>query len=387
MREEGYEPRKAIVRSSAWSLYEQCPAQFFWRYRWGLVPRTLREVGFASKPDSPLVFGTYFHWAQAASLMELEGQDKRAYLEEKYQHSLEERSGYAEMLQVPVDADTLRIDREAFDFATMLQDVAWSIKPLDTDRYEVLSVEAKIKIRLKEFRGQTIIQPDALLRDRATGHVWIWDTKTTSYKPSVRMSVAPFDRQVQLYRAIIEAIAIRNTPTIKGLKDTLGIRPDKNEKPKGFIHHIVQKPNIRVRKADIKQVGAESAFSIFSGRCIEWMKGEGEFADKGELRRGDPGSDPVTVSHLAFGGLNSRQSNGLSRRLDNFTRACHCGPSPEFFWPTEEGIVSRYGYYSDYAPLYALWNEPLKSIPVINKKFAVLWREDREDDPAAAYSD
>lgn len=387
MRDEGYEPRRALVRSSAWSLYEQCPAQFFWRYRWGLVPRTLREVGFATKPDSPLVFGTYFHWAQAASLMELSGDDKRNYLEEKYDRYIQERSFIAETLEISVDADTLKIDREAFDFATMLQDVSWSVAPLDTDRYEVLGVETKIKVSLKEFKGRIMIQPDAVLRDRATGAVWIWDTKTTSNKPSIRMAVAPFDRQVQLYRAVLQALATKDNTTSKKAKEALGFDPGKQEVPKGFIHHIVQKPNIRVRKTDIQKVGSESAFDIFRERCVDWLRGVGEFADKGEIRRSEPGRNPVTVSHLTFGNLNSRQSNGMGRRLDQFSRACHCGPSPEFYWPTEEGIVSRYGFYSDYAPLYAMWNEPLKWAPIINKHFAVLWREDREDDPAATFTE
>lgn len=118
--------------------------------------------------------------------------------------------------------------------------------PVDPRRFKVLDVEKEITTRfdlppaLEPYReclgwpkGGVVLRGvlDTVLEEVETGHLWIDDHKTTSDLPTQLMASMEYDIQVMVYRLL-----------------ALAAYPER--RIVGFIHNVVQKPDITLCRLD-----------------------------------------------------------------------------------------------------------------------------------------
>ena len=242
----------------------------------------------------------------------------------------------------------------------------------------------KRAVWMTSYKGKPIrnvAQYDLLLYSAPTNAIWGFDLKTTSDAPSLRLSSCPFEFQTQHY--------------VKGLIENLDwikshFKLPSNTKVGGFYHLAIQKPSIRfglkdrdytstprtitkgARKGEVeidKEYVGEPKLANFTKRCIEWMRGEGEYLDKADERL----REPVINASITPLSVFREVEDEYYERLDRLSAMATREARPDNFPRTEAGI-SSYGKLSPWSPFYTL---PVSEWPaMIGQKNLVIKRRD-----------
>lgn len=149
----------------------------------------------------------------------------------------------------------------------------WNKYPLDTEKWEVLSTEQQVLLKLQGVGRPISTKPDLIVRNKKNGEVWAWDYKTTSSKDLILETQAYcFDVQPYLLRFGLAVLypeekitgithCLARKPTIKycpKTKDKEGpssyiSRVEKwiDDEEKGQPHSVFLRSNIRFPKKPI----------------------------------------------------------------------------------------------------------------------------------------
>jgi len=229
-----------------------------------------------------------------------------------------------------------------------------------------------------------VIQPDILLFSKATDTIWGFDFKSTSVSPTKRLSCCPFEFQAQHNLAGLAA----NLPW---LIEHFELSP--NTRVGGFYHLALQKPAIFFGPGDrdstiehktisrgprkgqvdiVKHYTGEPVHANFINRCIDWMQGTGDYLDKADLRRVEPVINASIIRYEDF-----LYSEYMQRYWELANAACR-EHIPANYPRTEQGILSKYGTLTTYAPFY---HAPIHEWPeLIEQKGLQLKRRDDDLD-------
>jgi len=299
------------VRSSSVRQFRRCKRAFMFHDRLGLIPR--------GAYSSALFIGRVFH----------------ALLEAFYQGGAV--ANFGTMTARRIDGALNRIKKDA-DPSGLLPDGRAFIEVAEEVRkdaqlacamavelayripreqllnaHDIVSVEQVYSVRIPGISAPLVVQPDLVLRHRATGALWIPDHKTTSHSPSMRAMSLPFEFQPRYYKYVVWA-----WHQARGEPVTIG----------GCLHNIIRKPTIHVNKR------RGEVFEQYIQRVHEW------YDEKNRLNPTDP---PISISSVPHVGpiltedllatihqvaLASRARLDLARFTDNdqacldWNRAC-----------------------------------------------------------------
>lgn len=358
LKEQGLVPRRGIIRSSSATDYRNCPLYFLLRHRFGIRPSSSSEA-------TALRMGSYTHWCFEAQLLGLTGEDKTKFVQNELIHSLELKGALRE--------STVEETTEELNTARAWQEIAWSIAPIDLDRYRVIFTEKLIGGTVPFFSSEIRGRLDALLLDTHKNELWILDWKTTSYVPWLYIQTAPMQLQPDLYRILIRACLEANLFRDLAIPDSATVA--------GVMHYVMQKPTIRISKKTAKSQGEVAALSEYRNRCEEWYRGTGEFSHLSE-ERGQK-SQPINLSRLRYS--SPEVPARVMNRLKDIDKACGYLPVPRFYPMNESTLLPRYAKsesdLNPYYPFYACAStRDMAKWPRIirEQSFEIHYREDDE---------
>ncbi len=172
-----WEPVQPDIRQSMMGDYFRCARLFLFRHRFRMV-----SGGYKAAP----FIGTLFHDAHAARYMglddvaiELRVTQEVSDYQDKLHDWLEEHSGDPVMAARKIDA----LEKDAA-LARVMSQIHWETYPLDPDRWNVVSVERELTIKLDGIPQPIGGRLDALLyHKKDLKGLVIVDHKTTSSSP------------------------------------------------------------------------------------------------------------------------------------------------------------------------------------------------------------
>jgi hypothetical protein len=318
--------------------------------------------------------GTYFHIGSEALLNGLAGEHLSRFLMEQWKAQVDSWISEAGILNMdpPTQLD-FDIQREKYRRAVNWAVTAWAIQPLNLQKYRVIGTEMPFRLRIPKIKSPIVIKVDALLLDTDTNDLYIFDAKTTSHSPHVRMLVAPLDFQSRLYPFVMQHIVQSGALHQHGVPASAQL--------KGMLHWVLQKPTIRYLKTTEKNEGPTAASNELLARDREWLLGEGEFHHLTVERSNN--NRPVQMSNIPF---NPRlmKDEGFFLQLKELDKACIREGTPSCFPPCGSNLLPDYPGASIDAllPLYEAHDNYAAWPRIVAENFAVSYRDDREPEPS-----
>lgn len=189
--------------------------------------------------------------------------------------------------------------------------------------YEIVGVEVPFRIRLRGFCRPLTVRIDMLLRHRKTLAYWVIDFKTTSLSPQVRAASLPFEFQPRFYQWVLwMGLHLQGVEARGETPETA--TPDPSLKIGGYIHYLVRKPTIRLKRGE--------NFEEFIGRVESW------YQEQATLNPNDP---PVIQSVVpAVGPL---LTEDLLYQAVEVDRNAHRKINLAFYPPNEAACFGKFG--------------------------------------------
>lgn len=237
---------------------------------------------------------------------------------------------------------------------------------------------------------RNVIQPDILLYSKPTNAIWAFDLKSTAWPPASRLSCCPFEFQalhniaglMANRRWLIEHFNLPHDASVGGIyhlafqKPTIKFGPHDRDYTT-TTRTITRGPRKGQMEVEKSYIG-DPKRSNFRKRCLDWMRGEGDYLDKADQRASSPIVNASSTSMDAFREMEDEYQKRHDALCDLATRE----PNPENFPRTSKGILSPYGALETHAPFYSL---PIHDWPdYIEQRGLVLKRRDDDLDAHAS---
>lgn len=206
------------IRQSNTGTFAACPRKFLYSERMGL-----QRAGYKQAP----MIGQWFHLCHSARYAGRDELAVESILGAAVDDFLEtlnawvENGGsiqWAENLQAQVQKDS--------QLARIMSKIHWEQKPLDTDSFDVISLEEDMTVKLPDVPVPLGGRLDLVLyhKKKPEGIVVV-DHKTTTRNPRDWMRAVKFSSQPQIYRVLAEE-RFKGQPVI------------------GMIHNLVKRPRL-----------------------------------------------------------------------------------------------------------------------------------------------
>jgi len=343
--------RKPLIRSSPLACLDHCPRKFLYEYKLGIKPR---------RYESALTMGTIIHKILQSLFMGKEPDEALAVCERllaKEQQKLLDSAGLdgflpsGEVLEV-----VLRKMEEDYHKARATGLVFWQFVPFAKDEYEILRtpdgtpmVEVLLRAKYPGLSRSIRTPCDLALIEKATGHVWIVDYKTTSFDPKKRAIHTKISAQLALYRLSLQS-------HLDAWAEEAGTTP---LLVVGSLHAIIKKPGIKFCKKD-------KDFAAYVERLVQWYK---------DTDTKDPLNPPMILDPNRFSG--PLMTKELWGRLKQYCKACQASPNVDHFYRAGEAACLQ---YNRICPFMRLCNsDPAMWPELIDQGYEISFREDRED--------
>lgn len=366
LRNHSIDDRQIPIRSSLFRLLRNCPRAFLHRARHGLIDKS-------GRPEA-LQMGDYFHVGVEALLNGLTADKLSQFLAAQWKTRVDSWVSEANTLNMdPPTQQDFDIQREKYRRAVNWAVTAWSVMPLNLQKYRVVGTELPIRLSVPGIGSPIVIRMDALLVDTDTNDIYIFDAKSTSHTPHVRMLAAPLDFQSRLYPYVVQRVLETG-----GLQQ-LGIAP--KARLRGFIHWVLQKPNIRYLKTTEKNSGPQAAANELLARDRDWLLAQGEFHHLSVERTNN--TQPIQMSMIPFD-PHLMKDEGFMVQLRELDLACRRPGYPPMFPPIGDNLIPDYPGASidPLLPLYEAHDNYAAWPRIIAENFAIQYRDDREPEPS-----
>lgn len=344
------------IRSSAVTVAHRCPAEFMWRYRYGLRMkgsyRTALSVGTAFHKMMEFLFKGLTREAAIGTLKHLVAQEEMRLLQ-----ATEAKTGLLPGGYDP--AETIRkVGRDSL-LARAMGLFVWDVvaDKLGLEGMNTLSVERLIKLTLPQVRRPIVVKCDILLYDAPQRHVWFVDWKTTSQHPLDTATRYRYGIQAKLYRWGVQKWIDSGESPIWKRGGT-----DKPPRVIGALHIILQKPGIRLsgddrdytehdhelksgpRKGEIekrREYVGEPRFENYVKRVDRWYRD----------RHAESAEDPPIICNWTRLADNRREGAELRGQLQYTGRLARTGIDLGTFYRVDSQCVSPAFGRCEFMPL------------------------------------
>lgn len=278
---------RPLLHSSNLSLHGICERKFYFSERLGLR--------LAGDYASALHTGSIFHEATARALQDGQLEELRKTVEKDTAILADEIRASADSTGIlPNGKEAGKVVQQLHDDtnkALAMAECFFEAYPVNPAEYEVVAVEMPVTTMIAGIKRPVTGKLDLVLREKATGHLWLVDHKTAGENPARTVESLSYDGQLLLYRLLAMAAFPNNIVA-------------------GFIHQIIQKPTI-------KYCGKDADFDAYVGRVREWYpEREREAAIAG------PARSPFLRSKVSFQGFHlPADFVTLLKRVDRAARA------------------------------------------------------------------
>lgn len=353
LESKGLMPRKGTIRSSDYEDLRKCEYLYYLKHRLGLQP--------ALSSSDALVGGQWYHTALEGIPFSVAWEARR-----------DELLSVCKALGLSSDSIGSILEREE---KMAKSAYCWhecsmkfyhpSVRKTTEEilaEYEVIDKEVLLQWREPEWKVPAVVRLDLLLYSKKQNSLYIADAKTCGGSPLVRMSTAPLEFQVRLYRFVVQKLLDSGA-----LHEKYPSLP-KDVSLSGMIHICVRKPSILMGQNDRnfelvtktlksgprkgqtvteKNYYGDPSFDNYLARCSDWYFAKGDYSHLAIEWETDP---PVNISTTFFAAI-PLMDNELQLQLNRIHEAASCTAFPDRF-PRSGSFLREFGKLNIYHPFY-----------------------------------
>ena len=333
MKKVGFPWTTAPIRSSTWKTYKECPRKFMFQYRFGLK---------AHEYVPALYRGQVCHWIREALWTGATHQEALVgvgRIADEMTKQLQDMTNEIGILPNGRDLEATLTEHDRLIQkcrAMMLAlDAAY---PINRDRWDIVEVEQLYDHKYPGLYAHVRTIPDAILREKDSGDLWLSQLKTTEVDPLSWRFGLDFDFQTKLER-LVTHLAGRETV--------------------GTIHEIVKLPTIRQKR--------NQTFPEYMEEVRQWYQ---------KKLRETPNNPPLVRSLVRW--TEPVVTEEFLVQLQEMSRACAARPNPNRYYRVR-ACNGKYGNRP--CPYQVLCASPAADWPrIAADRFIQHFREDDEED-------